>query len=426
MTKKKAAGIALLAIVIPATYLLANATTPTTDATPLLSITKQAQEKIFICPMHPEIMQDHPGTCPICGMDLVESKNHIGHDHGVRVDSATVQKLGVRLAHIKKSTISEEINSYGNVTVDEGTLHNIHSKYEGWIKKVHIHSVGQRVEKGDVIYELYSPDLIMRQKEYLRFMARRNQILQTIGDVRLQENEYVMELLMELSRERTKFLHEDISIETVRQIEDDKQPLEVVKIVAAKSGVVTQINAREGSFIEPAATLFTLTDIGKVWVDITLYPDQAGQIKNGDEVTITTANGQSIDSRIDFVSPIAVNNKVNARASINNTKLKLRPGAFVDVTIHAQPHEALVLPRSAVLRGGDGDRVMLSRGDGHFLPAYIETGIENGDDIEIVDGLLEGAEVAANGQFLLDSAASMNAAAERMRSGMHSGIDNGE
>jgi Cu(I)/Ag(I) efflux system membrane fusion protein len=193
----------------------------------------------------------------------------------------------------------------------------------------------------------------------------------------------------------------------------------VVKILAAHSGVVTQINAREGSFVEPAATLFTLANVARVWVDITLYPDQAGRVKSGDEVTITAAGGQSINTRLDFINPIADNNKVNARVAINNAKLRLRPGSFVDVTIHAQSRAALVLPRSAVLRGGDGDSVMLSRGDGHFLPAYIETGIENGEWIEIVGGLLEGAEVAVNGQFLLDSAASMSAAAERMRSGTH-------
>lgn len=432
MTKKKAAGIALLGIVISASYFISQhlsiswydtATTATTapaiNALVLPGLNKTAQEKIFVCPMHPEIMQDHPGTCPICGMELVESQNHANHDHGIRVDSATLQKLGVRLASIKKITLSEEIRAYGNVMVDAGTFYNVHSKYEGWIKKVHIHSAGQRIEKGQVIYEFYSPDLIMRQKEYLRFMARRNQILQTMGNVSLQENEYVMDLLQELSRERTRFLHEDIGIETVRQLEDDKQAVEVVKILAAHSGVVTQINAREGSFVEPAATLFTLANVARVWVDITLYPDQAGRVKSGDEVTITAAGGQSINTRLDFINPIADNNKVNARVAINNAKLRLRPGSFVDVTIHAQPRAALVLPRSAVLRGGDGDRVMLSRGDGHFLPAHIETGVEDGEWIEITSGLLEGAEVAVNGQFLLDSAASMSAAAERMRSGTH-------
>lgn len=427
MTNKKAAGIALLAVIILASYFinqhisiswLGAQTAPPTASTSLQSIKLAEQGKAWVCPMHPEIMQDHPGTCPICGMELVESKNPAAHDHdhGIQVDSASIQKLGVRLSSVTKSHISQQIRAYGNVTLDESTLYNVHTKFEGWIKKVHIHSIGQKINKGQVIYEIYSPDLVMQQKEYLKFVVRRNQILQTIGNVTLQENEYVMDMLQELSRERTKFLHADIGVETVKQLEDTKQALDVVKILAGQSGVVTQINAREGSFATTVAPLFTLADVAKVWVNITLYPDQAVQVKNGDDVTITSADGQTFKTKLDYLNPIAENNKVSARVALDNSKLHLRPGSFVDVTINAQPHQALMLPRSAVITTGRGDMVIMYRDNGHFLPIYIETGIESGDNIEIVDGLLEGAKVAVNGQFLLDSAASMSAAAERFKS----------
>jgi Cu(I)/Ag(I) efflux system membrane fusion protein len=205
----------------------------------------------------------------------------------------------------------------------------------------------------------------------------------------------------------------------VQQIEDHKRVIEVVPILAAESGVVTQINAREGDNVTPAATLFALTDVNRVWVTATLYPDQAEQVSNGDEVTIISPDNQSIKSRLGFVNPVADNNKVSARMEIDNSQLHLRPGSFVDVTIHTRPHVALVVPSSAVLRTGEGNVVMLHRGEGHFLPVYVDTGIEKNDLIEITDGLQPGAEVAVNGQFLLDSAASMNAAIERMQSHEH-------
>jgi len=132
-------------------------------------------------------------------------------------------------------------------------------------------------------------------------------------------------------------------------------------------------------------------------------------------VIIKNSAGQTIKGQLNFLNPIAENNKVSARVEVDNSKLHLRPGSFVDIIIHAQPHEALVLPRSAVMHTGEGDMVMLSRGEGHFLPVHIETGVESGDEIEITDELQEGAEVAANGQFLLDAAASLNAAAQRMQ-----------
>jgi len=430
MAKKIAAGIVLLGIVILAWYLISQRIsiswldTQTTGQTPipgiktlsLSEIGKAGKEQIWICPMHPEIMQNHPGTCPICGMDLVQSKGSATHDHGIHIDTASIQKLGVRLESVKKAPLSQEIRTYGNVIVDGDTLYNVHTKVDGWIKKLNINSVGQQIRKGQIIYEIYSPDLIAQQKEYLRYVVRRDQTLKTIGDISpLVENPYVMDLLQELSRERTKFLHKDIGIESVQQIEDSKQPIEVVKILAGQAGVVTQINAREDNFVTPSATLFTLADVSKVWVDITLYPDQAGRVKHGDAVTIKTPDGQEIKTKLDFVNPLAENNKINARVTLNNTNLRLRPGSFVDVIIHAQPHEALVLPRSSVIHTGQGDLVILSRGEGHFLPVNIETGIESGDWIEVVDGLLEGAEVAVNGQFLLDAASSLHDAAQRMQ-----------
>ncbi len=423
MSRNKTAGITLLAIIILAAYFsyphLSISWRNTTGITsPALSSINQAgQKKIWVCPMHPEIMQDHPGSCPICGMDLVEAGHHAGHEHGIQVDSASLQKLGVRLAVVKKSPVSSEVNAYGNVTLDEGRLYNVHSKFDGWIKKSYIHSIGQHIEKGQAIYEVYSPDLVMQQKAYLTFLVRRNQIMQSVGDARMEENEYVMDLLQDLARERTKFLHEDVSLDTVQKIEDARQPIDVVKIVSEESGVVTQINAREGSFATPSATLFTLGDVSRVWVTATLYPDQAAGVKVGDQITITGADGQRIQSRLDFLSPLADNNKIAARVSIDNNRLHLRPGSFVDVTIHSQPRNALVLPRSAVIHTGRGDMVMISRGEGHFLPTYIDTGVETQDSIEVTDGLQAGAQVVINGQFLLDSAASLNAAAQRMMSG---------
>jgi membrane fusion protein, copper/silver efflux system len=432
MTKIKAAGSALLGVIILASYFIyphisiswrsaqpaspGNTATTEPKTASLPSINPAGQGKVWVCPMHPEIMQDHPGTCPICGMDMVESKNHTGHDHGIRVDTASLQKLGVRLEKVNRMPLSQSIRTYGNVGVDESALYKIHSKFEGWIKKSYIHFVGQKITQGQVIYEIYSPQLIVQQNEYIRFLERREQLLQTVGDSRFQENAYVMDLILELSRARTKFLHEDVDLETVQKIEDSRQPIEVVKVTAAESGTVTGINAREGSIVSPPATLFTLSSLAHVWVTATLYPDQSSKVETGNAVTVYLPDGQSTQGKIDFLNPVAENNQVSARIEINNLQLHLRPGSFVDVTIHTQSHEALVVPSSAVLRTGDGNVVMLYRGEGHFLPVYVDTGIESNDLIEITDGLQPGAEVAVNGQFLLDSAASMNAAIERLQS----------
>lgn len=372
--------------------------------------------------MHPEIVQDHPGSCPICGMDLVsrDPATTALHDHGVHVDAATLQKVGVRLASAKRSVISGRVRTYGKVTADATARYSIHSFFDGVIKKTNIHSVGQKIRQGQVIYEIYSPELNMQQNEYLKFNSRRNQILNSItGDTVIYENEYVMDLLEELSRERTKFLREDIGIDTVQKLDDHKRVIDVVPILAAVTGVVTEINVRAGDFVTPSMTLFTVDDLDRIWVTSSLYPDQAVQVHENDEVILNLEGRQAIRTRISFVSPVAENNRVEIRMELDNSKLRLRPGSYADVTILADPHEAMTLPASAILRSGAGNSVILSLGDGHFLPVPVETGIESDGVVEITYGIQPGAEVAVNGQFLLDAAASMNAAIERMRSGGH-------
>lgn len=422
MTRKKIAlSFTLIAAALLAFFLFTRtASQPIQEAQPvtaLPSISSSGLSKHWVCPMHPEISQDHSGTCPICGMKLVESATSETHEHGVHVDSATVQRLGVRLATVKQAVIGQDIHTYGNVVVAESSAFSVQPKYEGWIKKLYVHAVGEQVNAGQVLYEIYSPELITRQRTYLSSIERRKQLLQTIPTTPDTENEYVMEMAMDAAADRIKLHSEEgVSVASIKAIEETKQARDVVQIVASRSGVVSQINVKEGTYVSAANSILVLADVSKVWVDVVLYPDQAAQVKSGDSVTIKDSAGHEIHSRLSLINPLANNNKVTARAELDNTSFGLRPGTYADVTIQAQPHAALLLPRASVMYTGQGSVVMLSRGGGHFLPTLVETGMESGEWVEIVDGLQEGAEVALNGQFLLDSAASMNATAERMRS----------
>lgn len=424
MARRRTIVIALLVVAAPALSLLYQRTGfsssgPEVTAS-LQPAGEAAQKKVFMCPMHPEISQHHPGTCPICGMKLVEAGDRGMHEHGIQVDSATVQRLGIRLASARKKDIGQELKAYGNIATDERALYNVHPRYDGWIKKLYVHSTGERVTEGQVLYEIYSPDLIARERAYLAGIDRRQQTLRTIPTTAATENEYVMDLALDGAKDRAR-LHaeEGVSVETIRFMEDNRQVVDVSKIVAGESGVVTQLNAREGAFVSAGTTILTLANVARAWVEIPLYPDQMDAVRLGDPVAIHTSDGQDIRAKLDFISPLAENNKGRARVYLDNAKYHLRPGSFTDVTIAARVHPALVLPRSAVLYTAHGNLVMLSRGDGRFLPVQVETGVEAGDAVEIVSGLREGAEVAANGQFLLDAASSMEAAAERMQGDSH-------
>jgi Cu(I)/Ag(I) efflux system membrane fusion protein len=377
-------------------------------------------QKLWVCPMHPQILQDHPGACPICGMDLVEAGGGHAHDgSGVLVDTASLQRMGVRLASVEPQDLSRDLQTYGNVAIDETSMVNISPKIEGWIRKLHVTAAGQPVHAGQILYEIYSPDLVQRQREYIELLQRRDQLLQRMTELSGQNAQVAASLARERIRSREKFAYADIGEDILDKIEKTHRTVDVVPVRAPASGFVMQIGAREGSYVSPATNLFSLADTATVWIDIVLYPDQLAWVMEGDEVTVKLPHSDELQvkGRLKFASPLLddASRTVRARLVANNAHRQLRPGSFVDVVIAASPRKALTLPRSAVMRTGRGNMVMLARGNGHFIPFPVETGIESSDLIEITEGLQEGAQVAVNGQFLLDAAASLSDAAQRMQ-----------
>ncbi|OFZ65690.1 MAG: hypothetical protein A2V79_04350 [Betaproteobacteria bacterium RBG_16_56_24] len=388
---------------------------------------------LWVCPMHPHVIQDQPGTCPICGMDLVEmeqmddARQH-ENGHSVFIDTATQQKLGVRMASAKTRTLSQDIHTYGNVTADESYIYNVSAKVEGVIKKLHINSVGQQIEAGQVLYEIYSPELLKSQLEFIEILKEKDRLSKFMDSddahisgkgmsdydmMELRENSSIRILYVE------KFLYVDAGKELVEELYRTYRPREVVAVRAPQSGFVTRIEAHEGSSVEPMDNLFSFADLSHVWIDVPLYPDQLAWVKEGDGVTIRLPQPgkREINTRLKLIAPMvdSTTRTVLARLSVSNPKNLLPLGSFLDVIIHANPHKALVVPRSAVMRTGKGDFVILAEGGGHFTPVKVETGIETADFTEITAGLQAEDQVAVNGQFLLDAAASMSDTAQRLQ-----------
>ncbi|MDA8129296.1 MAG: efflux RND transporter periplasmic adaptor subunit [Betaproteobacteria bacterium] len=387
-------------------------------AEPLAHLGGPHARKRWVCPMHPHIAQDHPGSCPICGMDLVEADG-VHMAEGVPIDPAMQQRLGVRLARVAPRRLAREARTYGTVAVDEASVHAVSPKVEGWISRLQVKAVGERVAAGQLLYEIYSPELVQRQREYIELLQRRDQVLENLTDQPGQNAQVAASLARERLRMRDKFAYADVGAGTLAEIERTHRTVDRVPVFAPRSGYVTQIGAREGAYVTPMTPLLSLADNATVWIDIALYPDQLESVRAGDAVTVRfpRSGHPPLTGRLGFVLPTLdpVTRTARARIEVRNPDGRLRPGQFAEVVIAAQPRTVLAVPRSAVIRTGAGDHVMLARDGGHFMPVPVETGVESGGYVEIVDGLQEGAQVAVSGQFLLDAAASLDDAAQRMQ-----------
>ncbi len=373
--------------------------------------------------MHPHIIQGHPDRCPICGMDLVEAGSSAGTAgaRGVQVDTATVQRLGVRLARAETRKLARELRTWGRFSVDQVAQWVMTSKVQGWIRKMHVDYVGEAVRKGQALYELQSPALLLQLQDYVDLVERQDKYLKAKPHLADQRTEIEKNFERDRRRMRERLLLSDVDEQTLRRIEQTHQAPAVVPVHAPHDGHVQEIRARAGSSVEPGEPVLTLAGTRRVWVEITLYPGQAEWADNGDPVVLRSPHlpdGEAV-GRLALVDPYAdpATRALRGRVILDNAQGRLPIGANVDVLIRARERQVLAVPSSAVIRTGRGDRVMLAMGDGRFVPTEVTIGVQDAGWTEITEGLQEGAQVAANGHFLLDAAASLNDALWRSRSG---------
>ena len=364
---------------------------------------KHADPK-YICPMHSEIITDDPNaTCPICGMDLVVLES-LGEADVVELSSTIMNVLGVRTKKVKRRTIYRRIDSVGYVTHDEQKIRRVSLRTEGWVEKLNVKTVGERVEHGDLLFQVYSPKLVNAQEEFLQALEN------SAGD----------DAITKPSRERLRAL--GISRIQIERLKETKLVEQLISIYAPQDGVVMELNIREGAFVPPSTSVVSLVDLSSVWLMVDIFESQIDWVKKGQsaEAKLSFMPDKIWEGQVEYVYPMVdpKTRSVKARVRFDNVGETLKPNMFAAVTIFAKPRrKVLTVPREAVIRTGTQTRVIVAQGGGRFKPAIVHTGIETDSKVEIIGGLEEGQEVVVSSQFLIDSESSMRAALLRLAGG---------
>jgi len=399
----------------------------------------QSAKVMYQCPMHPQIIRDHPGTCPICGMELVpmkpkpkEEKESIPGTKGVKgtempsavpghaevsLAAEKIQMIGVRTGKVTMQTIQKDIRTVGLVRSAETAVKSVNAKIEGWVEQLLVDYEGQSVRKGQPLLTIYSPDLVSTQQEYLLALRSRKQL----SDSPFPEIAQGSRDLVEATRQR--LLLWDIPARDIAKIEKTGKPIKALTLYAPAGGVVTKKLVFAGAKVMPGAPLYELSDLSRIWLEADIYETDIPDVKVGQSAIITLDSfpARQWPGKVVFINPVleTQTRTVKARLELSNPGMLLKPGMYGNVSLKIPKGRGLIVPFDAVMDSGERKFVFIALGEGRFEPRAVELGDKVNNNFYIVTrGLQEGEEVVTSGNFLIDSESRLQATAQGTMAGM--------
>lgn len=365
-----------------------------------LLIAEEEREILYwVAPMDPNYQRDKPGKSPM-GMDLIPF--YANEDQGgsaISISPAIVQNLGVRSTKAELTRLWRRIDTVGYVDYDESKVSHIHLRTEGWIERLAVESEGERVKKGDFLFDIYSPKLVNAQEELVTALSSGNRGL------------------IRASKERLSAL--GISDSQIKQLQKTRKVKQRISIFAPQDGVVSDLSVRDGMFIKPAMKVMTLGDLSSIWLLAEVFERQAQWVEVGQpaEVSLSYIPGKIWEGSVEYIYP-SLDTKtrtLKVRLRFENPGEQLKPNMYANVKIFAgAKKDTIVIPIEGLIRTGREERVIIALGEGKFEARDVKAGIESGNYVEILNGIKDGEEIVISGQFLIDSEASMRASISRM------------
>ncbi|WP_432822699.1 efflux RND transporter periplasmic adaptor subunit [Trichloromonas sp.] len=375
--------------------------------------TGERKIKYWQAPMDPTYIRDEPGKSPM-GMDLVPVYEDVVSGGGIQIDPVTTQNMGVRTEIVSRRDLSRTVRTLGLVTYDEPRQFSVNSKIEGWVERLYVNEDGRQVKKGQPLMEIYSPELVAAQNEYLLALQNSRRLSQSpFGEIAESSRR-----LLDASRTRLKYW--DISDKQISALEQSGEVSKTLTLYSSYSGVVTMKKVVEGMRVMAGEELLQISDISKVWVNADIYEYELPWVKVGQtaQVELPFAPDRKLEGKISYIYPYlqSETRTVKARIEFPNPGQELKPDMYANIRIATGAVQgALAIPENAVLNSGKGQTVFVAMGEGRFEPRSVKTGVSDDSGyVQILSGLSEGDAVVVSAQFMLDSESKLREAIQKM------------
>ncbi|MCG7991371.1 MAG: efflux RND transporter periplasmic adaptor subunit [Candidatus Thiodiazotropha lotti] len=362
----------------------------------------------YTCPMHPHYIATDMGSCPICGMDLValetagsmpSAENEAGERAVVTIAPETIQNMGVRYGRAEMTAFGSRVRAYGVVAESERLRSEVSSRVAGWLERLSVTAVGDPIKKGDLLYQLFSPDLVAAQRDYVSALQGGNQQRIRSAAVRLEAL--------------------GVSKGFIKSLRKQGKVVDRVPFYAVTDGTLSELRVREGAYVRPGETLAVIQDYSTVWINAAVAEKDLSEVSMETPVQVILPNlpGQVIESQIDYIHPTVDPDSRTGRVrlALSNQAGRLRPGAYADVLFEIDLARRLAVEESALLIGETGPYLVVALGDGRFQPRSVRTGRSSGGFTEILEGVDSEDLIVVSGQFLIDSESALRESFQKLQ-----------
>ncbi|MFZ7126845.1 MAG: efflux RND transporter periplasmic adaptor subunit [Desulfobacterales bacterium] len=373
--------------------------------------------KYWVAPMDPTYIREEPGKSPM-GMDLVPVYEEEGDEKEpastIRIDPVTIQNMGIRTERVQMGRPVKTIRTFGNVIYDETRIYAVNTKFNGWIEKLYVDFEGESVGKGQPLFDIYSPDLVTAQEEYILAMEQ----FRSLGESGFEQVRESARRLLDAARTRLRYW--DVSPSQIRRLETTGRAHKTVTVFSPAAGVVTKKNAFEGHYVKAGEHQYEIADLSTVWVDVDIYEYELPWVEKGmpAEMALAYIPGKRFKGRVLFIYPYlnAKTRTATLRLEFPNPEDVLKPDMYANVYLRSEIEErSLLIPQEAVIDSGVRKVVFVTRGQGKFEPREVELGLEVNDGLyQVLGGLSEGDEIVVSAQFMLDSESRLREAIQKM------------